>query len=507
MRRASLTTTLGLLCLLAASPAAWASKAATLERAVQRGDLEKVLSLLESGVPVSVENPRYGTQAINWAVFADNPEMVRVLLEAGADPDYRPPSHSAPPLYQASSPRVVALLLEYGAEPLHPGMDPVEIWRAALTEPSVLQVLREKGVDPDTPDDRGQTALHRAAAGGHTDVVALLLSQGADPLAVDHEGQTALDLAPPHQALQRLLFTDGGPEALVQRLRAQGLADPDPDPELWRANGYVVSMFAGAPDGDVYVGRTDDTGAPRVNRIAHEGANVWQADPSHPIHWIGVGADGTVYGVGTDVEGDSWMSAFEAQDGAARWTVPYPDQPGRPPVVGEGAVYLTGSTLTALSTVDGGTLWQAAIAPLHGPVIDRDGFLYVSATEGLLSIDADGKQRWAAEGYGWSVPALAKNGSLYTTLPDAEGYARPRVLDSATGEVLERPEDLAGCADESFMYGIGAWDTGLLLEGGRMFQTSGAWGASLCAWQGAADPADGPWVRAGGDAGSARMAR
>jgi ankyrin repeat protein len=41
----------------------------------------------------------------------------------------------------------------------------------------------------------GKTALHYAAAAGHTQVIALLLDHGADPTLKDNQGSTPLDLA------------------------------------------------------------------------------------------------------------------------------------------------------------------------------------------------------------------------------------------------------------------------------------------------------------------------
>ena len=133
--------------------------------------------------------------------------------------------------------------------------------------------------------------------------------------------------------------------------------------ELWRASGYDLFMFAGAPDGDVYVSRWDETWTHHLNRIAREGANIWQVDPPHPLLWLSAGADGTVYGAGTDEQGAFHVSAFEPEEGGLLWTTSYPDSPSGPASVGPDALYLGGTALRALSTDDGGLLGRPRSPP------------------------------------------------------------------------------------------------------------------------------------------------
>jgi len=52
---------------------------------------------------------------------------------------------------------------------------------AAAGQPLVLEVLLAAGVDADSVDDSGQTALRSAVFGGHESSVARLLAAGADP--------------------------------------------------------------------------------------------------------------------------------------------------------------------------------------------------------------------------------------------------------------------------------------------------------------------------------------
>lgn len=86
---------------------------------------------------------------------------VRVLLEAGADPNLG----DAPPLHLAcrnNDIKKIKLLIHYGA-------------------------------NVDLQDARGLTALHHSV--GYANVVKLLLSEGADPLLLSKEGESPIDIA------------------------------------------------------------------------------------------------------------------------------------------------------------------------------------------------------------------------------------------------------------------------------------------------------------------------
>lgn len=103
------------------------------------------------------------------AVRHNQPERVRQLLQAGADPDIEGPFGGL---------LFMALLLNY-----------VE----------VAQLLVEAGSDIDAVDDRGWTPLHWAAKIGDKQLFRLMVESEADPGALDNDGKTPLDILNDYQ--------------------------------------------------------------------------------------------------------------------------------------------------------------------------------------------------------------------------------------------------------------------------------------------------------------------
>jgi ankyrin repeat protein len=75
----------------------------------------------------------------------------------------------------------------FGRTPLH--------WAARGVHLEILKILLEKGADPRSADNSKITALHSVSARSHKEAAALLLSKGADVNAVDDFGKTPLAYA------------------------------------------------------------------------------------------------------------------------------------------------------------------------------------------------------------------------------------------------------------------------------------------------------------------------
>jgi hypothetical protein len=68
-------------------------------------------------------------------------------------------------------------------------------WAAWSGETEVVKFLLDKGAEVDVKGQHGKTALVWAAHNGRNDIVSLLLKKGADPDVADNYGDTALSVA------------------------------------------------------------------------------------------------------------------------------------------------------------------------------------------------------------------------------------------------------------------------------------------------------------------------
>jgi len=127
---------------------------------------EVVRGVLDAGADVAAADPD-GRTALMLAAFNGYTETVRLLLERGASVDDRDGLGRTPLMFGSTGPfnDTVELLLESGADP-------------NLAEES-----------------EGFTSLMFAAGEGQMEVVRTLLRKGANPRAVDHDGDTAADHA------------------------------------------------------------------------------------------------------------------------------------------------------------------------------------------------------------------------------------------------------------------------------------------------------------------------
>jgi len=161
-----------------------------LIRAVKRGDMQLVSSLIDNGSSVnSAQND--GTSALAWAVYQDNEDIVDLLINTGDGADVNAPNeYGINPLHLAcmnQSANMVSKLLQAGANPnttKWTGESPLMTCANTGTLDAVRDLL-DNGADVNAAEiTQTQTALMWAAAEKHSDIVALLIERGANINAV-----------------------------------------------------------------------------------------------------------------------------------------------------------------------------------------------------------------------------------------------------------------------------------------------------------------------------------
>ena len=165
------------------------------------------------------------------AEYTGNPTIVRLLLQAGADPN-APDDNGLPPLH----------------------------WGAETSNPMVVIHLLDASTDLNARDKEGYTALHWAAAqSGNGRVVKVLLDRGADPFAESNDGRTPLHSALRYRAdpsvVSRMLDAGAdehltplqlsalqGDEMAVNRLLAGGADPNETDRYGWGPLHFAVPL-------------------------------------------------------------------------------------------------------------------------------------------------------------------------------------------------------------------------------------------------------------------------
>ena len=166
-----------------------AAAPAEVSVAAMKGDGERVEALLAAGEDVNVAQGD-GSTALHWAAHRNDPQMARLLIEAGADIGATTRVGDLTPLFMAAkngNATIVELLLDAGAEADSTntnGTTPLML-AAASGDVGTVELLLERDANVNARDDtQGQTALMFAASLGRTDAVRLLARSGADMDAV-----------------------------------------------------------------------------------------------------------------------------------------------------------------------------------------------------------------------------------------------------------------------------------------------------------------------------------
>lgn len=137
---------------------------------------------------------------LNKQLFKGDIEKVRAALDAGADPNVLRNDHDYSALSfhtEGKRKEIVALLLERGAQPdfgSSAGHTPLMVAARAGSQ-EIMGLLIDKGAQVNAQSDSGWSPLHNAAYWGRGPVIHYLLAQGADKSLRDNRMNTASDIA------------------------------------------------------------------------------------------------------------------------------------------------------------------------------------------------------------------------------------------------------------------------------------------------------------------------
>lgn len=165
--------------------------------AARAGRAESIRLLVATGSPANSTDDPYGQSPLHLAARSGYAEAVSALIAAGAELDAVDQSNGTA-LYEAvlsQNPRTVRLLVEAGADPNIADdilLDTPLHLAAEREDAGIVRLLLAVGATPTGWNSDGSDPLHLAAFRGLPENVAALLERGADPLALDDNGLTPL---------------------------------------------------------------------------------------------------------------------------------------------------------------------------------------------------------------------------------------------------------------------------------------------------------------------------
>ena len=230
------------------------------------GNIQEVRELLGSGVNKNCERDSRGRTPLHFATLGGRTNVVKLLLEVGANV-YKADDKGNTPLHVAAGlsrkfVTIAKMLIDGGADPDQAdmyGWTPLHV--AARTNNSMCEILLAAGADPNRADNKGWTPLHTNYLTSCR--AQLLIAAGADTNKSDKDGSTPL-----HQAVE------WGYKDVVQILLDAGAepnkADKKGDTPLhWAARIKTNDMETGYGDG---IGRDEKAILEKVQILVNRGA-------------------------------------------------------------------------------------------------------------------------------------------------------------------------------------------------------------------------------------------
>jgi hypothetical protein len=135
---------------------------------------------------------------LHSAVVTDDLEVIRQHIKAGSDLNVLEPSRASTPLITAAflgKTEAAKILIDAGADLNYKNIDGSTALHtaAAFGKTEAAKILIDAGADLNCQNNAGATALHTAAFFCHVEIVEALLEKGADKTLKNKAGQTAFE--------------------------------------------------------------------------------------------------------------------------------------------------------------------------------------------------------------------------------------------------------------------------------------------------------------------------
>ncbi len=161
---------------------------------------DMVKHLLEGGAEPDLIETQHGRTPLNEAAVMDNQEAIEPLLEAGANTHIQDHEGHTALMHAAAygSAESVDRLLKAGADPNIQGVnrgDTALMQAASHGSTESVERLLKAGADPEARDNDSASALHHAAGADKDSAVDRLIKGGAHHQAIDNQEQTPLHVA------------------------------------------------------------------------------------------------------------------------------------------------------------------------------------------------------------------------------------------------------------------------------------------------------------------------